>query len=364
MDAKWMESLSLRKLAGRESEDTRSRILRGIYEENHSLQDFTRTLRKKSSRGLAWQVRQWISIGALLLTLVGLVLPVFVRWNGKTMETQPAVKTEVTASIVPATISPAGTGSIVNVGEVESLETRSDIPLSQMLNLDIRRIVVDAGHGGSDTGAVGKEGTMEKDITLAIARKLRDHLRKMGIADIRMTRTGDTTVSLQDRMDFAKTAKADMFISIHVNSLPNSPKNVVETFYFGPSEDRRTLQLADQENKGSKYGLSDFQEIVERLGKAMKLQESKKLAEAIQKELYRSSRELDPNVIDTGVKKAPFVVLMGLDVPSVLAEVSCLSNTKAERYLNYEANQERIAASIAAGVMRYQNKGAVKNEGK
>ena len=364
MDEKWMESLSLRKLTGRESENARSRILRGVYEENHSLHDFTRTLRKKSSRGLAWQVRQWISIVALLLTLVGLALPIFVGRNGQTMATQPVVKTEVVASVVPATIPPAGTENIVNSGEVKSLEARGNIPLSQMLNLGIRRIVIDAGHGGADTGAIGREGTKEKDITLSIAMKLRDFLSKMGIADIRMTRTRDTTVSLQDRMDFAKRAKADMFISIHVNSLPNSPKNVVETFYFGPSADQRTLQLADQENKGSQYGLSDFQEIVERLGKTMKLQESRKLAEAIQKDLYQVGRELDPNVIDTGVKKAPFVVLMGLDVPSVLVEVSCMSNTKAEHYLNSEVNQDRIAASIAAGVMRYQNKGVVKNEGK
>ncbi|MDR0843340.1 MAG: N-acetylmuramoyl-L-alanine amidase [Acidobacteriota bacterium] len=374
-----MTPMNFRKLAEGRDENERHRILRGVYEENQSLRDPVGALKRKSSRGLAWQVRQWASICALLLALVGLAIPVFVGRSGKATEAATvAVRTAAMPDVVapsasptppavetaPVRLRPVETVKIANAGAVRSLEVLEDIPLSQMLNLDIRRIVVDAGHGGSDTGTVGKEGTMEKDITLAIALKLRDQLKEIGIAEIIMTRTDDTMVPLHDRVDFARAAKADMFISIHVNSLPHSTKNVVETFYFGPSRDQRTLQLADQENKGSKYGLSDFQEIVQRLGKAMKLQESKKLAEAIQQDLYRNGLELDSDAVDTGVKRAPFVVLMGLDVPSVLAEVSCMSSTKAERYLNSEVDQDRIAASIAAGIMRYQNKGVVKDEGK
>ncbi|MDR1728451.1 MAG: N-acetylmuramoyl-L-alanine amidase [Acidobacteriota bacterium] len=377
--------MNFRKLADGRGEDARSRILRGIYEENQALGDFTGTLKKKSARGAAWQARQWISIGALLIALVGLATPVFVNRNGGETAAAVTAPTPQAKAVAPATAGeaaaeppvavttavpatpPAPTATtprvrVANAREVAGLEILDDLPLSQMLDLGIRRIVVDAGHGGSDKGAVGKDGTMEKDVTLAIALKLRDQLKEQGIADIIMTRTDDSTVALHERVDLAKAAKADMFISIHVNSLPRSSKNVVETFYFGPSKDQRTLELADQENKGSKYGLSDFTEIVARLGKAMKLQESKKLAEAIQRDLYRSGRELDPDAIDTGVKRAPFVVLLGLDVPSVLAEVSCMSSEKAERYLNSEEDQGRIAAAIASGVMRYQNKGAVKNE--
>ena len=236
------------------------------------------------------------------------------------------------------------------------------MPLSRMLNLGIRRIVVDAGHGGSDGGTIGRDGTKEKNITLAVALKLRDQLNSLGIADVVMTRTDDSTVSLQERVDVAKEAKADMFISIHVNWLPNTSANAVETFYFGPSDNLRTLQLADRENAGSEYGLSDFMEIVERLGKTMKLQESRKLAETIQEAVYKSAGELDQDSLDTGVKRAPFVVLMGLDVPSVLVEIANMSNAVAERYLNSEGNQERIAAAIAAGIISYQNSGDVKNE--
>ena len=152
-----------------------------------------------------------------------------------------------------------------------------------------------------------------------------------------------------------------MFVSIHVNSLPGSRANVIETFYFGPSDDRGTLQLADRENMGSEYGLSDFMEIVERLGKTMKLQESKKLADVIHKAIYLNANELDPKTLDNGVKKAPFVVLMGLDVPSILAEIACMSNEKAEHDLNLEENQYRIANALAAGIMNYQSIGVVEN---
>jgi N-acetylmuramoyl-L-alanine amidase len=102
-------------------------------------------------------------------------------------------------------------------------------------------------------------------------------------------------------------------------------------------------------------------EIVERLGKTMKLQESRKLAESIQKAVFQNARELDRSTVDTGVKRAPFVVLMGLDVPSVLAEIASMSNIRAERYLNVAENQERIAAALAAGIMNYKNSGDIRN---
>lgn len=350
------------KPGDREPDDERSRIFRGIYEENRSIQDFQGAHRRKAFGSRLRRFQRWIPAIALLIVLAGLGIPALMRQGG---EVSPAVNADApaTASAAPRS-APVVTPDeqVANIGEIKSLEIRDDIPLSRMLNLGIRCIVIDAGHGGSNLGTVGSDGTMEKDITLAIALKLRDKLTKLGIADIRMTRTDDRTISLQERMDFAKKAKADMFVSIHVNSLPNSSANVIETFYFGPAYDHRTLQLADQENMGSEYGLSDFMEIVERLGKTMKLQESKKLAEAIQKRLYQNGKELDSDAINTGVKRAPFVVLMGLDVPSVLAEIACMSNAKAERDLKLAENQDSIAAALAAGVMSYQNRRALKNE--
>ena len=351
----------------------RGRILREIYEDNRLMQHPRDALRGKASvaAGRKWRLWLWIPISVLLIVLVGFGLPIITRHGRQVLSAVnagTAAATVVTSAEVPAAAASVPVQEvnaldlIANTAEVINLENSGDISLSQMLNLGIHRIVVDAGHGGVDGGTTGRDGTKEKNITLAVALKLRDHLIRLGIVDVLMTRTDDRTVSLNERVAFAKEVKADIFISIHVNWLPNSSGNAVETFYFGPSDDRRTLQLAAQENAGAEYGLSDFMGIVERLGKTMKLQESRKLAEVIQKAVYKNARELDQNAVDTGVKRAPFVVLMGLDVPSVLAEIASMSNASAEHYLNSPGNLERIAAAIAEGIINYQNRGEVYNE--
>lgn len=240
-----------------------------------------------------------------------------------------------------------------NTEALNALARNGPVPLSRMLGLSIRNITIDAGHGGSDTGTVGKMGTREKDITLDIARRLKARLAGSGLWRIHMTREGDSAVSLQDRVASAREANADLFVSIHVNYLPNTGINAVETYYFGPSSDQNTLKLAEQENAGSEYSLSEFEQIVEKLGKTMKLQESRKVAASIQSNLFLNSSRQNREIRDKGVKRAPFVVLLGLDVPSVLAEVSCLSNADEERQLNSEAHRENIAAYLAAGITSY-----------
>jgi N-acetylmuramoyl-L-alanine amidase len=179
-----------------------------------------------------------------------------------------------------------------------------------------------------------------------------------------MTRQDDSSVPLEKRVVLAQEAKADLFISIHLNYLPRRPINIVETYYFGPSDDEKTLRLAQQENEGSEYGLSDFKEVMEKLGKTMKLQESKRLAESIQANLFLNSRKHSEYIQNRGVKRAPFVVLLGVDVPAVLAEVSCLSNLEEEEELNSESHRENIAGYLAAGIFDYLGKGALSHEAK
>jgi len=340
--------------------DARGRILRGIYEDNRSIRDFHGALRRKAAGRRLLRLKLWLAPAALLIFFTAFGLLTFMNRDRKI---SPAVGTYTMTTTAAAHSLPASAEPyvVVNAGEVKNLEINGDIPLGRMLNLGIRRIVIDPGHGGADTGTVGRGKTMEKDITLAVAMKLRERLIQSGVADVRMTRTDDSTVSLQERIDYANKAKADMFVSIHVNSLPGSRANVIETFYFGPSDDQGTLLLADRENMGSEYGLSDFMEIVERLGKTMKIQESKKLADTVHKAIYLNANEFDPKTLDNGVKKAPFVVLMGLNVPSILAEIACMSNEKAERDLNSDENQYRIANALTAGIMNYQNMGVVEN---
>jgi N-acetylmuramoyl-L-alanine amidase len=344
-------------------------MLREIYEDNRAKHDTRDTLRRKAAAGRKWRPGRWISLTAPLITLAVFGMLIFTRQEREVVSAVNAgteaisAEAEIPAAAAPVQVQTAKPPDLVaNAAEISNRDIGGDIALSRMLNLGVHRIVVDAGHGGSDAGTIGRAGTKEKDITLAIALKLRDYLVSLGFAEVLMTRTDDRLVPLHERVYFAKEAKADMFISIHVNWLPNSSTNTVETFYFGPSDNLTTLQLADKENAGAEYGLSDFMEIVERLGKTMKLQESRKLAEAIHKAVYKNAGEMDQNAVDSRVKRAPFVVLMELDVPSVLAEIANMGNAGAERYLNLAENQERIAAAIATGIMRYQNTGDLKDE--
>jgi N-acetylmuramoyl-L-alanine amidase len=260
-----------------------------------------------------------------------------------------------------AEVSSEGT---VNTCEFDAFLNNHNVSFSRMLGLKIKTIMIDAGHGGTDSGTIGKMGTMEKDITLDIAKRLKTHLVKSGCYHVLMTREDDSTVPLQKRVDLAQEAKADLFISIHLNYLPRRPINIIETYYFGPSNDEKTLRLAQKENAGSEYGLSDFKEVMERLGKTMKLQESKEFAESIQANLFLNSRKHSEDIQNHGVKRAPFVVLLGVDVPAVLAEVSCLSNREEERELNSESHRENIARYLAAGIFDYLNKGALTYEAK
>jgi N-acetylmuramoyl-L-alanine amidase len=255
-------------------------------------------------------------------------------------------------------------GKEVNTSEFNAFETRRNVPLSHMLGLKIRTIMIDPGHGGTDPGTLGKTGTMEKDIALDIAKRLKAHLVQSGWTHALLTREDDSFVPLQKRVALAGEAKADLFISIHLNYLPRKPINIIETYYFGPSDDKETLRLAEQENAGSEYGLSDFREIMEKLAKTMKLQESKEFAKSIQANLFLNSRKHKGNVQNYGVKRAPFVVLLGVDVPAVLAEVSCLSNEEEEQELNTETHRENIATYLAAGIFDYLNKGAFAHEAK
>ncbi|MFA4829049.1 MAG: N-acetylmuramoyl-L-alanine amidase, partial [Thermodesulfovibrionales bacterium] len=121
---------------------------------------------------------------------------------------------------------------------------------------------------------------------------------------------------------------------------------------------------AEQENAGSHYGLSDFKEIIGKIGETLKLQESKEFAASIQKNLFLNSKKQNANVYNFGVKRAPFIVLLGVDVPAVLAEVSCLSNREEEIELNTESHRENIARYLEAGILDYLNKGEVSYEAK
>lgn len=338
----------------------REGILRGVYEDNlRIIGKHSATLSGKPSFFLK---KMFLFFSIALLTILG---------QGNYLNLSLFPEKQTTAGLITQISSPLGIESqrmpdekSVNPSDYKAFLSGREIPLSRMFGLEVKTIMIDPGHGGSDSGTTGKMGTKEKDITLYIAKRLRERLKKYGHYNVLMTREQDITLPLNKRVELAGLSKTDLFISIHLNYLPFRPINIIETYYFGPSPDAKTLKLAEQENAGSQYGLSDFKEIIEKIGETLKLQESKELAASIQKNLFLNSKKHDGNVHNFGTKRAPFVVLLGVDVPAVLTEVSCLSNRDEEIELNSESHRENIARYLEAGILDYLNKGEVSYEAK
>lgn len=238
------------------------------------------------------------------------------------------------------------------------------LPLSRAFDLGVKTILLDPGHGGEDTGAIGRGGTLEKEIALDIARRLKRHLELHAGAEVLLTRDADITLSLAERVAIAHAKHADLFVSIHLNFVPNKPINIIETFYFGPGTDAAALELARRENSGQGPGMSELREIIERMETQMRQEESPRLAAAIQNSLYRNSRRRNEAVLDYGTKRGPFVVLNQAEVPAVLAEVSCLSNREEEERLGTPGHREDIASFLAAGILDYLRNGETMHESK
>ena len=224
------------------------------------------------------------------------------------------------------------------------------------LALGVRRVVVDAGHGGTSLGTSGARGLHEKDVTADIAERLRKRLTAEGIT-VLMTRGGDETVSLQDRSDMANKGHGDLFVSIHVNALKPKDSRGVETYYLGASSTPAIDALAADENRDSGYSLADMRTLVDMIYMDARKDESRRLAESVQRALLRDLRRVNPAIEDRGVKTAPFVVLVGTRMPAILAEVSCLSNDDEAELLSGSGYRQSIADALFDGVHAYLREG-------
>jgi len=194
---------------------------------------------------------------------------------------------------------------------------------------------------------------MEKEITLDVAHRLKKRLEEKTAFNVYLTRKTDETVSLSDRVEFANAVAADLFVSIHVNSIPEAPINTTETYYFGPSSDEEILRLAERENAESMYSSADFKVLIQKIGNTLKQQESIALATQIQRSLFANIRKYDKDVHNWGVKVAPFMVLLDVDAPAVLSEISCISEPEEERQLNTADYREKLASFIEKGIIAY-----------
>jgi N-acetylmuramoyl-L-alanine amidase len=223
-----------------------------------------------------------------------------------------------------------------------------------VLPLSVKRIVIDPGHGGKEHGAISDSGISEKDITLDIALRLR-RLMESAPFELIMTRQTDQTLPLEKRVAFANSNNADLFVSIHVNWMEPREIRPLETYYVGASDDPAVLKLARIENRDSGYSLSEYRGLLEKIYLDTRRDESRFLAQTINAELYQSLSRMNPQLENRGVKMAPFAVLVGTQMPAVLAEVSCLSNEDDVQLLTNSEYREKIAQALLRGIRSYAN---------
>lgn len=226
--------------------------------------------------------------------------------------------------------------------------------LTRVLGLKINRIVIDAGHGGHDTGTIGTHGLMEKDLCLDVAMRL-GHIieEKLPGAQVIYTRKDDTFIPLEQRTAIANEAKADLFISIHANSSRDRYARGVETYYLNFAASADAMETATRENAYSQESMHDLQDLIKKIARNDKIEESKELANDIQDSLSHRLELISANEHNRGVKRAPFIVLIGANMPSVLAEISFLSNPTDERLLRKPLQRERIAMGLYRGIAEY-----------
>ncbi len=227
--------------------------------------------------------------------------------------------------------------------------------MTRALGLKIRRVVIDAGHGGHDTGTVGAGGLLEKDLVLDVALRLGKLVQDRLGAEVVYTRSDDTFIPLEERTRMANQSRADLFLSIHANSSPMRSAAGVETYYLSFTSSQAALAVAARENAASDSSVYELKDLLQKIALQDKIEESREFGDCVQSSLYAASLRLDSRSRDRGVKKAPFVVLIGASMPSVLAEVGFISNPHDAAALRRGESRQRIAEALYKGVAKYSN---------
>jgi N-acetylmuramoyl-L-alanine amidase len=269
--------------------------------------------------------------------------------------TQPttSVAQQVTTETAPVLVaSEAGAVNPALAGRVIAAKPTSlgDRSLIRSLGLKLSRVVIDAGHGGHDTGSIGPSGLTEKELVLDVAKRLQMLIETQLGAEVVMTRESDTFVSLESRTQLANDEKADLFLSIHANSSPEKSVRGVETFFLNlNTQSRDALATATRENAASEKKIHELQDLLQKIVLNDKADESRELAKHIQQSMSKRGNAGS----NRGVKQAPFVVLIGATMPSVLAEISFISNPDEEKRLKGPEYRQQIAESLFQGIKSY-----------
>jgi N-acetylmuramoyl-L-alanine amidase len=225
--------------------------------------------------------------------------------------------------------------------------------LVRALGLKIGRIVIDAGHGGHDSGTIGVDGLEEKDVVLDVALRLGKMLHERLGSEIIYTRSDDTFIPLETRTAIANKAQADLFLSIHANSSSDPTARGVETYYLNFTSQPDALEVAARENAVSNQSIYQLSDLVKKIALKEKIDESREFASDVETSLYSGLQRGNTGLKNRGVKKAPFVVLIGANMPSILAEISFVTNPRDAEQLRQPDYRQRVAESIFKGVSKY-----------
>ena len=225
--------------------------------------------------------------------------------------------------------------------------------MARVLGLKLGRIVLDAGHGGHDTGTIGRGGLLEKDLCLDIAQRVGELIENRMGAEVIYTRTDDTFIPLERRPEIANEKKADLYLSIHANSSPAASASGVETYYLNFTTSATAMEVAARENASSQKTMFELKDVLQRIALQDKVEESKEFAARVQQALYTASVRANARTKDRGVRKAPFVVLIGASMPAILAEIGFISNPRDEALLKKSEFRQKIAEGLYQGLSKY-----------
>ena len=265
------------------------------------------------------------------------------RATAETSEAEAPPKHEATVTVRPA--APTGSGART---------------LTRALGLKIARVVIDPGHGGHDTGCIGPTGYREKDLVLDVGLRLKKLIEKNMGGEVVMTRSEDVFIPLEERTAVANEHAADLFISIHANASRSRNARGIETYYLNFTSDPEALEVAARENATSQESVHQLQDLIKKIALTEKIEESHELAKLVQHEVSSRLQQAGGEQRDRGIRKAPFVVLIGANMPSILAEISFLTNPRDERLLKKGDYREKVAQALYSGMAHYvENLGGV-----
>lgn len=249
--------------------------------------------------------------------------------------------------------APASSAPALSQSAPATRDSQGNRSLVRVFGLKVGKVVIDPGHGGKDTGTIGPHGLREKDLVLDVAQRLGQLVESKLGSQVVYTRSDDTFIPLEQRTEMANAEKADLFISIHANSSNITSATGVETYYFNFTTEKAALDLATRENATSASSIHDLTDLLQKAVLKAKVEESREFAQKVQTSLQVMSVKMNSRSRDRGVRKAPFVVLIGATMPSILAEVGFVSNPRDESALKKSEQRQKIAEALMKGIEQY-----------